>query len=364
MRIGHLTLLHGYNYGGLLQAFATQQILRSYGHEVITLDYHPARRMQLLRRACRNFRPLFHPLASFSDKLKFSGTSEFNAFRERHFTFSKPCSAIGDLESACQDFDAVVVGSDQVWSPDWVRAPFFIDFDLTPSCRRVSLAACAGHTCEDFEYRAYVARTLSRFNKISVRDQITADLVRQTTGKAPTIVCDPTLATEVPAVPVPGFSGSYILVYIINRKHSIPLATEAILKLKRETGLPVHSIPPAEIKGKCGLPSDKIFGPISPFQWTHLIANASWVVTDSFHGTIFALRNHCNFTVINSGFKTVGRIFELLSATGLTDQLVTTIPEEEFSSIGPETWLVSDSHLFEKSRAYHKFLMESLATAA
>ncbi|MES2467247.1 MAG: polysaccharide pyruvyl transferase family protein [Verrucomicrobiota bacterium] len=364
MRVGHLTLLHGYNYGGMLQAWATQEILRSHGHEVITLDYHPARRMQLLRRACLNFRPLFQPLASFSDKLNFSGVDQFNAFRARHFTFSKTCSDIRTLERACRDFDAVVVGSDQVWSPDWIRAPYFVDFDLPSSCRRVSLAACCGRPCEDPEYRAFVARTLSRFNQISVRNEFTADLVRQTTGKEPAIVCDPTLATEVPAHPVPGISGPYILAYIINRKHSIPLATEALLKLKRQIGLPVYSIPPAELKGQCGLPADRILGPITPFQWNHLIANASWLVTDSFHGTIFALKNHRNFTAISSGFKTAGRLGAILSATGLTDQMVTTIPEGDLSSIVPETWLASDSHLFGESRGYHEFLAESLATAS
>jgi hypothetical protein len=363
MRIGHLTLLCGYNYGGLLQAWATQEILRSRGHEVISLDYHPARRMQMLRKLFPGMHPCHKSLGRFLDKCKFAGADLFDGFRKDNFTFSAPCTGVRDLERACAKLDAVVVGSDQVWSPGWVRPPYFIDFKLPPACKRVSLAACCGFLSDDPDYLDYVAHTLARFDDLSVRNKFTADLVNRTTGRTPAVICDPTIATDVPSVPVPGISGPYILAYIINRKHSIPLATEVLLKLKRQTGLPVYGIPPAELKGRSGLPVDKTVGPITPFQWNHLIANASWLVTDSFHGTVFSLKHHRDLTVISSGFKTAGRIEALLSAAGLTDRMVTKLPEGNIAHIAAEYWRASDRYLSEERVRYHEFLAKSLGSA-
>jgi hypothetical protein len=359
MRIGHLTLCHGYNYGGILQAWATQEILRSHGHEVVTLDYHPARRMRLLRRACLSYRPLYEPLATASDRLKFAGVDEFIDFRARHFVFSKPCPDIQSLEEVCKDFDAVVVGSDQVWSPDWLRAPYFLDFNLTESCRRISIAACCGRPSEDPAYRAYAARTLGRLDHLSVRNEFTAALVRETTSREPIIICDPTIAAQVPCVSLAGLPQRYIFAYVINRKHSISLALETLRRLKEKTGLPVVTVPPAELKGRCNLQADFVLGAVSPFQWTHLIANASWIATDSFHGTVFSLKHHRNFNVISSGLNTLGRIQSVLQAVALKDRIITTALSP-LDPVANNQWAVADSALESQAKAYHEFVAKSL----
>jgi len=313
MQIAHITLLHGYNYGGLLQAYATQQILRAAGHEVLTLDYHPSKWMILLRKLTFNIPILHRSLGFLLDRMRFSGAKEFNAFRKKHFRFSASCHSPAQLSAACRGYNAVVVGSDQVWSPIWLRAPYFLDFDLEPGCKRFSLAACCGVISEDPSYLAYVAKTIARFDAISVRNDFTAELVSRTTGRSATIICDPTLAVDIPTEPVPGISGPYILVYLINRSESLSMATAAIRHLKAVTGLPVFSIPPAELKGANQLGADRCISDISPSQWTHLVANASYLITDSFHGSMFAAKHHRNFVVPDSGHKVLGRIHSLLS---------------------------------------------------
>lgn len=361
MRIGHLTLLHGYNYGGMLQAWATQENLRRHGHEVVTLDYHPAKRMHLLRRACLEQRQVFGPIATVSDKFKFAGVDKFNAFRELHFAFSIPCTDARGLEAVCKGLDAVVVGSDQVWSPDWIRAPYFLDFDLPPSCRRISLAACCGKPSDDPSYRSYVAQTLSRFDHLSVRNEFTADLVRDTTGRSPTIICDPTIAATMPSAPSPDIPKPYIFAYVINRKQSNSLAMETLKRLKEKTGLTVVSLPPAEEKGKCLLAADLVIDAVTPLEWMGLVANASWLVTDSFHGTVFALKHHRHFNIISSGYKTIGRIQSILDATGLADRILTTTgqPVDEISN---NRWDAVDAVLFKQAGEYQQFLATALGT--
>lgn len=359
MRIAHLTLLHGYNYGGILQAWATQENLRYHGHEVITLDYHPAKRMQLLRRASLGLRPIFNPLATFSDKQKFAGVDKFNNFRSKHFNFSAPCTDVRALAAVCRNLDAVVVGSDQVWSPDWLRAPYFLDFDLPLTCRRVSLAACCGRPSDDPAYLDYVGRTLVRFDHLSVRNEFTADLVRKTSGREPVILCDPTIAATMPKAPEPDLPKDYIFAYVINRKHSVPLAMDTLRRLKENTGLPVVSVPPAEERGRCGLQADIVLDAVSPFEWMGLIANASWVATDSFHGAVFSLKHHRDFSIISSGFKTIGRIQSILDAVNLADR-IHSHNAQPLDSITASQWATVDCTLEKQAERYHVFLSESL----
>ena len=267
MRIAHLTLLHGFNYGGILQAYATQKILRAHGHEVVTLDYHTAKRIILARKLTLNIRFVHEKIRWLLDTWQFSGVKEFNDFRARHFQFSASCCNARQLTRACRGFDAVAVGSDQVWSPSWVRPPFFLDFDLEPACKRISLAACCGQPTDDPDFLRYFAKTISRFDALSVRNEFTAEMVRKATGRTAEVVFDPTLATDFPSEPVPGISDPYILVYVINRGDSVPLAMEAP-RIKAATGLQVYCIPPAETKDDSALPVDRVIRRITPFSGT------------------------------------------------------------------------------------------------
>jgi hypothetical protein len=352
-------MVHGYNYGGILQAYATQQILRSHGHEVVTLDYSHSKRKQLLRKLCLNIRGIQDRLQRPIDKLWFFGVDAFEGFRKTHFKFSRPCIGSRDLQEACRGFDAVVVGSDQVWSPEWVDPPYFLDFELAPDCRRVSLAACCGQRSENPEYLAYAAHTLGRFDALSVRNDFTAAMVEQATGRIPDILCDPTLAAELPTTEsVPGISGPYILAYLLNLGQSHPLGSEIIQRLKQQAGLPVYSLPLIKRKGTCNLPSDKVIHAISPFQWIHLVANASYFVTDSFHGTLFALKNQRNFTVVSSGYKTIGRIRSILQDVGLEDRVVEGRLEANYAiqDIKAESWQTTIDYLALQQEHYHRFV--------
>jgi hypothetical protein len=363
MRIAHLTLLHGYNYGGMLQAYATQKILKSYGHEVLTLDYHPGKKVILLRKLSFNIAALHKSIQYLLDIRQFSGVSQFNDFRSHNFNFSAPCYNERQISSVCQEIDAVVVGSDQVWSPSWVRPPYFLDFDLDSKCKRLALSACCGQPSGDPQYLEYCTKTISKFDAISVRNNFTAELVQKTTGREAEVVCDPTLATDLPTEEVNGITGSYIIVYVLNRKKSVMLANEVIRHLKSTTGLPVYSITPAELKGVESLEEvDKAIYGISPFQWSHLIENAAYVVTDSFHGTMFAVKSHRNLMVLDSGFKSAGRFRTFLNAVGLEHMLIADANALLQIKTPPEShnWTAIDAKIAKMSETYHRFVYSSL----
>ena len=303
--------MHGFNYGGILQAYATQSVLRSHGHEVTTLDYHPSRKAILLRRLTGNQAWIHRPLRRWQDRRKFSGVDAFERFREEHFHFSKPCYNASQLSRACAGMDIAAVGSDQVWSAAWLRPPYFLDFPLPAGTRRVSLAACCGHPSSQGGYRDYLRRTLGKFDALSVRNKFTADLVEEVLGKRPTIICDPTIAHDFGSFPSPS-AEPYVLVYVINRLRPLGLAAELIGQIRQQTGCRVVSITPAELRGAESLPVDEVLTDISPLDWVAWIANSAAMVTDSFHGCVFAAKYQRQFVYADSSGETVGRISALL----------------------------------------------------
>ena len=353
--------MHGYNFGGLLQALATKKILEDHGHEVITLDYHPAKRMELIRQLTFNISTIHKFIGIWLDKQKFSSVSQFEDFRTNNFTFSPSCYSSKQLSKFCQaqDMDAVVVGSDQVWSADWIKPAYFIDFNLKNNCKRIALSACCGHYSENQKYLDYCGNVLNKFDAISVRNTFTAELVKRTTSRLPEIVCDPTLATNLPIAPVTEIQVPYALLYIINRSQNLVLAQKSInLYSKYNTEqTPVYSITPAELKGVETLKVDRVIYNITPLQWHYLIANANIVITDSFHGTIFSLKNHRNFAVLNKGLRTAGRFQSLLIDLGLEERIINCEDEiYKIQALKEYDWSVIDEKIEQMSRTYHDFV--------
>lgn len=362
MRIGHLTLMHGYNFGGALQALATQKILAQYGHEVVTLDYHPSRRYRFLRSLTRNGRYIDRHLRMWIDGRRYSGVSEFDAFREQWFKFGLPCDGNRRLARVCRSLklDAVAVGSDQVWNPNWLRSPYFIDFDLDDGVKRIALAACSGFLPDDPAFLRYCGRTLARFDHVSTRNDFTDALVAKATGRRSTVTCDPTLVVDLPREAYHAVRHPYALVYVLNRRGtSEALAGRAIAELKaRWRGLQICSITPPELRGVETMMVDETVHDISPLQWHWLVANADWVVTDSFHGTLFSLKHQRKAIIVAAGSRPVQRIESVLrdlSASSLLVRSETDIREAIAFSQSIDREAI-DQRIRMKALAYRAFV--------
>lgn len=362
MTIGHLTLLHGYNYGGMLQAYATQAILKSHGHTVITLDYHPWKKYDLIRKASFFSKPIYEYFRRLLDTRAFSGVDAFDSFRKQHFEFSPPCQTRSQLSRVSQTMDCVAVGSDQIWSASWTRPAYFLDFELPKSCKRVSLAACCGTPSSEAGFRSFLRKTVGRFDAVSVRNDFTARLVAECTGKSAAVVGDPTLACTIPTSKISDFPERYVLVYVINRPQSTDLTVHTLQQLARHENLHIVSVPPAECRANEELPCDSIISNISPFQWAWLIQNAALVITDSFHGTIFAAKYHRPLIVVDSGFRANNRLHALAKTMQIEGFVSTLDSPLEVSDIlnSPKNWRDVDSRIDASARSYHAFLAANI----
>lgn len=337
MRIGILTFHHGNNYGGVLQCYATQQLLLGRGHKPEVINYVPPSltRLQLLRRAAKQVHSLgsfVHfvlecgkrvgqksPTAGMEDQAEIR--QKFDAFRRERLLLSPPLDAKSIGEYANAHYDAIIVGSDQVWTSLYdMPAIYFLEWLPSFRGRRLSYAACSAHDCVSPRRRPSLAALLSRFDVITVRDDTTARLVQSLTGSTPQIVPDPTVLWpfEEMTRPVVNDGSSYILAYILGDEikggHE-----EAIRKIKEAYAEPMEVravVIPSNSHDIVPL-ADHVYYSLRPEEWVGLIAHARHVYTDSFHAVMFSLKFSRPFTAYYRNPIRATRMLDLRQRLGL-----------------------------------------------
>lgn len=218
-----------------------------------------------------------------------------------------------DLEIMAQndDFDIVLAGSDQIWSPLKDDPIFFLEF--VKGKRKVSYAASMGVTkiapdkVEKFKER------INSFEYISVREEECVEAIKPLTSRDVYLHIDPTFLVSADEwrkySAKYNVKGPYILLYMLFWDES---CTKKIKKLKKETGLPVYAI----TNTLSGVWADKCLYDVDISEFLWLIDNAKYVITSSFHGAAFSLIFNKKFaSVINpkspSRLKNLHRVFSI-----------------------------------------------------
>lgn len=306
MKIGILTFHRGNNYGGILQCYALQQVLKSLGHSVEIIDYRPQMDRNLLRRIYAKYATadsLKALLASLSDfvgarkNLQYdkeqntASVREFDKFRSKYLNISKPldANAIGDYTNA--NFDLIVTGSDQVWTSLFDEPlAYMIDWKPTFVGKRMSYAACSAHKTIRGSLKKKIHDCLSKFDLITVRDKTTQCLVKKAVGETPQVVPDPSLLYPYEEFITEGEREPYVLTYILGGEieggHEL-----ALQRIKKQVGnFPVYSIVIPCNSRDIVKYADKVFETLSPEQWVDMFYHAEFIYTDSFHAIMFSLK--------------------------------------------------------------------------
>jgi hypothetical protein len=215
----------------------------------------------------------------------------------------------------------VIVGSDQVWNGNIVQADaeqYFLGFVGHNPCRRISYAACFGERDQPPQTVAAAGRLLPGFDRISVRNEMSATLVRELSGRDSQVVLDPSLLHDyrnlVPGVPK---AAGYIAVYYVSGAHAAA-GRDIVGEARRRLRLPVISFG----ADRRVLHGDRDILSAGPLEWIRLLQQASFICTDSFHGTAFALKFRKPFLAW-PGLR-VERLESLLTLCGLRERLQVT----------------------------------------
>lgn len=337
MKIGILTHPLDYNYGCLLQAFALQKTIKSMGHEVVTIDRFSDPRVAFfsqfknwMKRIAahyikgKNVRICWNP--NLTMDMKRTLFSQTQKFVDRNIT-NTGIVFPSDLERIDKEyqFDAYVVGSDQVWLPNF-SLNCFLDFVHRDNVKRIFYAASTGSTSfADIPSIAMKCKNLSRkFSGISVREDSLLPVVKKTLGREAIQVLDPTLlldAKDYLAACVEKEDDSPIIfTYILDKTYDKQVL---VGKVQKELQLPIvaGSVEKDYERGK-NMDINKCIYP-SVDHWILNMARAKFVVTDSFHGTCMAITFRKPFVVVGNKARGLNRFLSLLSLFNLENRMIT-----------------------------------------
>lgn len=341
--IGLVPLLYEeYNYGGILQFYALQKIIKDMGLEYVIL------RMKNDDIICKSdssanlfkfmlleiLQPYFKYKKSKRDKqidtvLK-ERKNKMDKFRQMYYgTYIEK-----DITDSFEEFDTIICGSDQIWNPKWAKRRTML-VDIPEEINKIIYAASMG--CEfmtDYE-KAVFKPMVERIQHVSVREESAKKLLNSFIERTDIeIVLDPTLLLTsdewtqlINNIPV---NEKYILTYFLGDSIDYRPLIEQISK---ENGLKIVNIPYAS-----GESVDKnIFGDYkiydaSPGEFLGLIKNAEIIITDSFHACVFSILFKRKYYVFERKGSTnmIGRIVSLQNHFNLPSRIIKTNSDIEF----------------------------------
>lgn len=312
LKLGVLTFHRSINYGCYWQARCLVDGLGALGYHAVLLD-HVSRRVDIAEWKCA-YRPVLPSPVPKSD---------YPLYREKtqrffHAVAALPLSPAFPLERPehMEHYDLVVVGSDEVWNlfhPWYGKTPLFYGEGLRAD-RVISYAASFGSYPAAYGLRSEWADRLRNFDSISVRDENSLALVRNATGICPAVVLDPCLQFPLAAAEHDGADrdASYVAVYGHNFSGSY---IQKIRRWAQRRALPLISI------GYRNDWADIQWLTAGPHGFARFMARAEAVVTNFFHGCVFALRNAKPFACEISPYRNQ-KVWNLLTAVGGEGHLI------------------------------------------
>ena len=318
MRVAILTLAPATNYGGILQAWALRSLLADMGHEatVVSLRLRPA---VALRYGVGNFliRHHLHPTKRYyvpSHSEALHTTAELRRFIAEQVAPATPLSPKA-LQRA--GYEAFVIGSDQVWNPDYTRPygaeNFFGDF-LTENDSRPRIVYAASMGGDKWRFTPAesekIGALLSRCSAVSVREQGVCKVLGERFGVASEWVADPVMVIgrhRLLQVAGCALSEEHTFAYLLDPTEAKTAIIQRVAnsgKVKKITSPKPHEVIP------------------SVEEWVAGFAGARRVVTDSFHGVVMSLVLGKEFVAVGNAARGMARFTSLMSAFGVGERLI------------------------------------------
>lgn len=322
MRIGIVTQTLANNYGGILQNYALQQCLKKLGHEPITIDFkrppldYPTYLLLFIKAVIAFFIP---------SKRRPLPKRDINRRTEKNESFvNKNISKTRLVEKYSADLideyqlDAIIVGSDQVWRPEYnyCLEDMFLMFAGKSDIVKIAYAASFGVDQWEFtEEQTKLCQDLCQgFQSISVRENSGIELCKKYLNVDAVEMVDPTLLLvkeeyEHLCKDVPATDGKFLAAYILDLT---PEKRNFINNIAKE-----HGLKPIIFRAD-------LSGSLTIEEWISMFRDAQYVVTDSFHGTVFSIIFNKPFLSITNKFRGGSRFYSLLEKFSLTDRVVDT----------------------------------------
>lgn len=355
MKIGIITVHRAYNYGSVLQCYALQEYLKGLGHDVWIIDYRQKWTeatytafswyyiWQLVKR--KDIHSIIaHWRGRHGKRLYIEQSKQmFSPFMEK-LNLTKPC-----YRRMPSDFDVYLIGSDQLWSFQCVGGKdkiYIGDFKHPAGSRMIGYAISAGTDSLLRLGASELKRIIRNFDKLSLREEENAKIINKLTGQKLPVTVDPVLLTE-PSVWEPMINDewkqrNYIVIYQARSVSGNPdYLKEKAAVLARQIQCEIVEL------------NTMVY---SVIDFISAIKYAKYVLTTSFHATVFALlmETPCYAIKLEDGLDI--RYVDLLSKVGLEQELV----DKEFV---PVPFSVDFDKARERLKAYRQESITFLQSA-
>lgn len=360
MKVGIITFHRALNYGALLQAFALRYSLSKLGAEAQILDYRNPIMEDMYSY------PPFSQRKNLRDKVKFliQGKSElkrrtkFEYYRNKYLNLSNELHTEEDMKLVSDKYDKFITGSDQVWNygAHNFDKNYFLEF-VNERTKKYSYAASFGISSLPKEYIAEYKGVLSDFAMCSVREKQGLEILSALGIEHRRIDLDPTMLLtkgdwlsqfNIPVNP----KQKYIFAYYFELTDTLRSYIEQLAKKTDCTVVFVGNPLKAPFCCKC-----KALKTADPIDFVNAIANAEYVVTNSFHGTAFSIIFNKKFYVelLKTDAKVNSRIENILHVFSLEKRIIDTHYKED-----DVDWNLVNSRMSEMRKESLDYLKEIL----
>lgn len=349
-KVGIITFHHYYNYGTALQAYALQHAISAIdGYndaELIDFRVSEEKKLSWSQMLLLRLRRIPTYISEWERVMKLKKYSRDLAkkkpafdrfFQEWFVTSPKTYYSFSELCKDAPEYDVMVTGSDQTWSPKIGFHPaMFLEFG-SPKALRIAYAPSIGVSKLSKKDADYINVHLQSFESISCRERLGTEILQKTVkGKKITNVLDPTFLltgedwNEIAITP--RSKGDYILCYFIGHK---TYYRDIAVQLSQDMNLPLVFIPVSwQDMGKGNILESEA----GPKEFLGLIRDARLVLTDSFHGTAFCInyrKSFYSFTKIEGGkcASDNSRLYDILSKLHLEGRLYDAPAKIQFTDV-------------------------------
>lgn len=316
-KVGLCIVYKNYNYGAILQSYATLIELGKFHVDYEIINYSHPRNIKYYSSAlisAMNSVTIYSKLRAVRKKIGYklnnnykrvqnARRAKFNEFSANNFKLvSKPIHDYDELRQYADRFTDVMVGSDQMWLPSGLSTNFYNLLFAHDHTNKISYASSFGVSKIPHNQENKTREYLSRIQHISVREESGARIVKELTGRDAKIILDPTMIItredwdrEIKDTAV--VDGEYIFCYFLGNN---PDQREEVVRLSKSKGIKIVALKHIDEY----IPSDSTFGDIEPLEvgpeeFVNLIRHATYVCTDSFHASVFSIIYHKKFMAFN-----------------------------------------------------------------
>jgi Polysaccharide pyruvyl transferase len=302
MTSGILTFHAGFNHGAFLQAYALQKALFRQHIDNLIINYQGFKQCASEYRQALIKRDISFFPERCSRVLKFKKAQRRLKKTPRYFRSG----------AVHAEFDQVVFGSDEIWNlHNTVFGRDYTYFGESMTAVKISYAASFGSTHHSVALPERVKHNLSRFRQISVRDQNSCEIIKNSLGFEPAIVPDPTIVYDVFQDAQNCKFENFILIYALDLNGGL---VRRIQELARAKSKQIISV------GYKNAWAHKNIINLSPFDLLGFYRSADFVFTDLFHGTIFSILAKKQFILQLSHYR-CNKFYPMLNYLGLENRL-------------------------------------------